>query len=55
MAEELINALVKNSEDYLQLSEEERLLLTEIKPQRLHFKKNAVVFREDEPARFFCW
>lgn len=53
MAEELINALVKNFDDAVELSEDERLLLTEIKPQRLHFKKDSVVFREEEPANYF--
>ncbi len=53
MAEELISALVNVSADTLQLSEDEHLLLAQIKPQRLHFEKNAVVFREEEPANYF--
>lgn len=53
MAEELIKALVKDSYDVSQLSEDERRLLAEIKPQRLHFEKNSVVFREEEPANYF--
>ncbi|MBL3556489.1 MULTISPECIES: Crp/Fnr family transcriptional regulator [Marinobacter] len=53
MAEELIKALTKDSYDVSQLSEDERLLLAEIKPQRLHFEKDSVVFREEEPANYF--
>ncbi|MEP1213961.1 MAG: Crp/Fnr family transcriptional regulator [Marinobacter sp.] len=53
MAEELIRALVKDSYDVSQLSEDERRLLAEITPQRLHFEKNSVVFREEEPANYF--
>lgn len=53
MANELINALVNVSVDSLQLSDEEHLLLAQIKPQRLYFEKDAVVFREEEPANYF--
>lgn len=53
MAKELINALTNNSDDIPRLSEGDRLLLTEIKPQQLHFKKDSVVFREEEPANYF--
>lgn len=53
MAEELINALVRGFDDGFLLSEGDHLLLNDIKPQRLHFKKNSVVFREEEPANYF--
>lgn len=53
MAEELIKALTKDSYDVSQLSEDERLLLAEIKPQRWQFEKDSVVFREEEPANYF--
>ena len=53
MAEELIKALTKDSYDVSQLSEDERLLLAEITPQQLHFEKDSVVFREEEPANYF--
>lgn len=53
MAEELLNALVNVSADALDLSEEEHLLLSQIKPQRLYFEKDTVVFREEEPANYF--
>lgn len=53
MPEELINALVRDYENILPLSEAERRLLTDIKPQKLYFKKDSVVFREEEPANYF--
>jgi len=53
MAENLVDAFVRDYEDLFPLSEAERCLLTQIKPQKLCFKKDSVVFREEEPARYF--
>lgn len=53
MPGELINALARDFGEISELTEADRFLLNGIKPQRLSFEKDSVVFREGEPASSF--
>lgn len=53
MPEELINAFARDYGDISKITEAERFLLNGIKPHRLSYEKDSVVFREGEPATSF--
>lgn len=53
MARVLLNALARGAEYVSSLSDSDRLILNGLKPQKLQFDKNTVVFREGEPANHF--